>query len=102
MIWIDRKDFVGWMKDEDFLREQLDDFPIEKFISDLNKLDINFIREMTQHIDIKEVLWNAKPWRIGETIEEHMNYWYEHLKEFWMDILKDEKYNEKSIKEKIR
>ena len=93
MIWIDRKDFVGWMKDEDFLREQLDDFPIEKFISDLNKLDINFIREMTQYINIKEVLWNAKPWRIEETIEEHMNRCYEYyLKEFWMDILKDEKY----------
>lgn len=93
MIWIDRKDFVGWMKDEDFLREQLDDFPIEKFIIDFNKLDINFIREMTQYIDIKGVLWNAKPWRIGETIEEHMNRCYEeHLKEFWKDILKDKKY----------
>lgn len=92
MIWIDRKDFVGYKKDEDFLREQLDDFPIEKFIIDLNKLDINFIREMTHYIDIKRVLWNARPWNVEETIEEHMIRCFPHLKEFWMDILKDEKY----------
>lgn len=92
MIWIDRKDFVDYMKDEDFLREQLDDFPIEKFIIDLNKLDINFIREMTQYIDIKEVLWNAKPWRVEEDTEEHMIRCFPHLEEFWIDILKDKKY----------
>ena len=77
------------LEEEGFIREYFDDFPENEFINEINSLSIDFIREASKYIDIKKMIWNARPWEVGETIEEHMNYWHGHLKEFWMDILKD-------------
>lgn len=83
------------IREEDYIRQHLDKFPENHFINELNSLSIDFIREMTKYIDIKRILWNARPWNVEETIEEHMNYWHSHLKEFWKDILNDTEYARK-------
>lgn len=80
------------LKIEDYIRQHFDNFPIDQFINEINSISIDFIREVSDHIDIKRVLWEARPWNIEETLEDHMNYWHSHLKEFWKDMLTDEEY----------
>lgn len=78
---------------EDYIRLRFDNFPLTEFETYINDFSINFIREASNYIDIKRVLWNARPWDIIESIEEHMKHWHPQLKEFWKDILTDEEYN---------
>lgn len=81
---------------EDYFREQFDAiFPTNYFMAEINTVSIDFVREASKYIDIKKILWNARPWNVEETIEEHMNYWHSHLKEFWKDILNDTEYARK-------
>lgn len=80
---------------EDYIRQYFDNFPIDQFINEINSISIDFIREVSDHIDIKKALWEARPWDIIETIEEHMKYWHNHLKEFWKPILVDKEYLDK-------
>ena len=86
---------ISIIKTEDFFREQFksDNFPLNYFTAEINTVSIDFVREASKYIDIKKVLWNARPWNVEETIEDHMNYWHKHLKEFWKDMLTDEEFN---------
>ena len=81
---------------EDFFREQFEsgNFPMNYFTAEINTVSVDFVREAAKYIDIKKALWNARPWNIEQTIEQHMNYWHGHLKEFWKDMLSDEEYIE--------
>lgn len=81
------------LKEEEYIREHFDDFPVNHFINEINTVSIDFVREAANYIDIKKMLWDARPWSTEETIEEHMNFWHSHLKEFWKDILTDKKFN---------
>lgn len=83
---------------EERLRSRLDDLPYFDLQNEINSISIDFIREVAEHIDIKQLLWDARPWNVEETTEEHMMCWHSHLKEFWKEILTDEKYNKKKEK----
>ena len=79
---------------ESYLREELVNcIPDYLLIRVFKSLSIDFIRELYQHIDLKQFLWTIKPWSIEETIEEHMERHFPHLREFWKDMLTDEDYN---------
>ena len=92
-------------KAENYFREHFGDphFPMSTFTAEINTVSIDFLREAANYIDIKRVLWNARPWEVEESIEQHMNYWHGHLKEFWKDILTDEEYvNEPAVPVKLK
>ena len=77
---------------EDELRQKFDQSIEVEFMNEINYFSVDFIREASKYIDIKRMLWNARPWDVEETIEEHMEMWHPHLKEFWKDILIDDRY----------
>lgn len=88
---------------EDFFREYFESgtFPMSHFIAEINTVSVDFVREASKYIDIKHALWNARPWNMEETPEDHMNYWHSHLKEFWKDMLTDEEYVSKHSATKL-
>ena len=80
---------------EDYIRLRLDNFPQDFFESNINTVSIDFIREVSNYIDIKRTLWTCRPWGTRETIEEHMIKWFPKLEEFWRPMLADEEYNDR-------
>lgn len=84
---------------ESYLREELVNcIPDYLLTRVFRSLSIDFIRELDQHIDLKQFLWTIKPWSVTESIEEHMERHFPHLREFWKDIITDKRYKEHGMK----
>lgn len=53
----------------------------------MNSVSIDFLREVDGKVDIQRILYDASPWDLSESTEEHMLRCYPDLKEFWKKML---------------